>query len=772
MLLNRLHFSLASLVVSFTMMFTVPVIAHDGHPNDPGHPVVTISEAPASAYTTAQPKARNNYKLKIVATANGSSDASLFTDATMETGDVSARPFTADGVPGVTFNPDSVSQTSGKTEWIATFNISDNSARSLVVTVAENTLDGNRLGAEGPNETTSKTFTSLPPVLALQAEFAVAEKKNASDVAIPGRYTLTLTFKNKDGSAVTTDPTPAPTVADIVVTPKVNAIAVDSNGTPVSGTTVLAVGTANDGIYTQDYQLTFGATEATLSLISGYATNTPRIKIPPVTQAPPSVAIAVSELDENVRSFRVDVTLTPGIKSDGSAGDPVEVVPQNDSKANDPKVFSFQKLTATDKDNFQVVFTIEAERAAPNKYEAILRYDFFSALPLTLTTIDAFETSDDPRTSAVVETRPTPPPPSGITFSPDQIPNQTFVTDTPITPVYLPVATGGTPPYTYTLSPLPAGLVFNSGVRQLSGTPTAVGTTPATYTARDTVNNTTSLTFTITVLATPPPSVITDNNLATAIRRNLSLAANTPLTAAVLAQLTQLDAYSSQITQLDGLEQATNLTRLDLGMNQITNISALTNLTKLTHLYLDDNQITDVNPLVGLRNLRLLRLARNPIQDTSPLATLIQQNPGLDLDVVPISPQDDSVTFADPDLETAVRTALRMTADEVITKESMLSLFFLEAYDRRITSIQGLEHAKNVIALDLGKNAIADISPLSGLTQLEILFLDDNQIVDVSPLAGLTQLKLLFLSGNPISSLEPISGLIDGIRIIRAKTAE
>ena len=664
----------------------------------------------------------------------------------------------------------SLNQTANKAEWIATLAITEPTARSLRVTVAADALNGNRLGAEGPNERTSKTFATLPPVLALTAEFAVAEKKDASDVAIPGRYTLTLTFKNKDGSAVISDPDPAPTVADIIVEPKVNATAVDGNGVQVGGTTELVVGTANDGIYTQDYQLTFGVTEATLSLIAGYATNTPRIKIPPVTQEPPSVAIAVSELDENARSFRVDITLTPGIKSDGSAGDPVEVVTRSDSKANDPKVFSFQKLTATDKDNYEVIFTVEAERAAPNTYEAVLRYDFFSVLPLTLTTIDAFETSDDPRTSVKVETQPPTPPPSGITFSPDQIPNQTFVTGTPITPIYLPIATGGTSPYTYTLSPLPAGLVFNSGVRQLSGTPTAVGTTTATYTARDTANTTASLTFTITVLATPPPSIITDDNLAAAIRRSLSLAANARLTAGVLAQLTQLDGYSSQITQLDGLEQATNLIRLDLGMNQITTISALANLTKLTHLYLDDNQITDVNPLVGLRNLRILRLARNPIQDTSPLATLIQQNPGLDLDVPPISPQDDSVTFADSNLETAVRTALRMTASETITKESMLSLFFLEAYDRRITSIQGLEHATNLIALDLGKNAIADISPLSGLTQLEFLFLDNNQIVDVSPLAGLTQLKLLFLSGNPISSLEPISELIDDIRIIRTKT--
>ena len=79
--------------------------------------------------------------------------------------------------------------------------------------------------------------------------------------------------------------------------------------------------------------------------------------------------------------------------------------------------------------------------------------------------------------------------------------------------------------------------------------------------------------------------------------------ADTPLTTALLQQLTTLDAYAQGITNLAGLEQATNLTTLDLGANRIADISALANrLTQLTHLYLDDNQITDVSPLTGLTN--------------------------------------------------------------------------------------------------------------------------------------------------------------------------
>ena len=84
-------------------------------------------------------------------------------------------------------------------------------------------------------------------------------------------------------------------------------------------------------------------------------------------------------------------------------------------------------------------------------------------------------------------------------FNPSSIPDQTFPVNTPITPLTLPVATGGTPPYTYTLSPIPAGLEFVAAVRSLTGTPTTVGVTDVTYTATDATNASITLTFTIAV---------------------------------------------------------------------------------------------------------------------------------------------------------------------------------------------------------------------------------------------------------------------------------
>ena len=93
-----------------------------------------------------------------------------------------------------------------------------------------------------------------------------------------------------------------------------------------------------------------------------------------------------------------------------------------------------------------------------------------------------------------------PPPPTALTFSPSTIADQIFTVGEVVN-LPLPIATGGTPPYTYTLAPLPEGLSFDETRRELSGRPTTAETTSATYTATDAASISASLTFTIEVTA-------------------------------------------------------------------------------------------------------------------------------------------------------------------------------------------------------------------------------------------------------------------------------
>ena len=92
-----------------------------------------------------------------------------------------------------------------------------------------------------------------------------------------------------------------------------------------------------------------------------------------------------------------------------------------------------------------------------------------------------------------------------ITFNPRTIADQTFTVGT-YASLNLPIATGGTQPYTYTLSPtLPAGLQFDAVNRLIGGTPTtATPRTLFTYTATDANGASAALNFTIEVTGAGP----------------------------------------------------------------------------------------------------------------------------------------------------------------------------------------------------------------------------------------------------------------------------
>ena len=81
------------------------------------------------------------------------------------------------------------------------------------------------------------------------------------------------------------------------------------------------------------------------------------------------------------------------------------------------------------------------------------------------------------------------------------IPNQTYTVNTPIDPLVLPEASGGTAPLRYNLSALPSGLTFDSATRTIAGTPTAEtdGSVIIIYTVLDSAGEVDALTFTITV---------------------------------------------------------------------------------------------------------------------------------------------------------------------------------------------------------------------------------------------------------------------------------
>ena len=195
----------------------------------------------------------------------------------------------------------------------------------------------------------------------------------------------------------------------------------------------------------------------------------------------------------------------------------------------------------------------------------------------------------------------------------------------------------------------------------------------------DDLGNITWATFLVDIVSLlPPPKVVSipDPNLKQAIRSQLGLASGDTLTDRAMKKLGSLNVDDRKITNIAGLEYATQLRELFMGRNQIKNydrlaelpnlttlylwtnnisdlsvlpllpklefldlnwnhirdVSRLAGFTNLTTLMLRGNKISDVSPLTGLVNLEVLYLEGNPIQDTSVLASLTKLR-DVDIDI-------------------------------------------------------------------------------------------------------------------------------------------
>ena len=114
-----------------------------------------------------------------------------------------------------------------------------------------------------------------------------------------------------------------------------------------------------------------------------------------------------------------------------------------------------------------------------------------------------------------------------------------------------------------------------------------------------------------------------DANLRGAVRSALGLANDEALEKEGMTQLTELWASKSNISDITGLEHATNLETLSLWRNNISNSSPIEDLTNLTYLRLARNNLVDISSLSGLTALTSLGLQHNNIVDVAPLANLV-----------------------------------------------------------------------------------------------------------------------------------------------------
>ena len=126
------------------------------------------------------------------------------------------------------------------------------------------------------------------------------------------------------------------------------------------------------------------------------------------------------------------------------------------------------------------------------------------------------------------------------------------------------------------------------------------------------------------------------------------------------------------------------------------------------------------------------------------------------------------ISIPDENLRAVIEDSLGKASGAPITTLEMASLTRLEAQNKGIRDLTGLEFATGLTWLDLSEeqvssssvansNSFSDLSPLEHLTRLTWLDLGYNDnISDISSLSGLTNLTYLNLIFNNVSDLSPL----------------
>lgn len=169
------------------------------------------------------------------------------------------------------------------------------------------------------------------------------------------------------------------------------------------------------------------------------------------------------------------------------------------------------------------------------------------------------------------------------------------------------------------------------------------------------------------------------------------------------------------LANIKQIAQLKNIEWLYLPHNDLDSIAGIEGMAKLEGLDIEGNHVKDLSPVAKLAELRILEISDNPIRDFSSLSGL-------------------------KNLE-----SLNLAGMEIS------DLAFVTSLPAAITS------------LDLDRNEISDVSPLTKMPSLTHIDISHNLIRDIAPLGKMEKLEGITADQNYITALPEISKNLRGL---------
>lgn len=261
-----------------------------------------------------------------------------------------------------------------------------------------------------------------------------------------------------------------------------------------------------------------------------------------------------------------------------------------------------------------------------------------------------------------------------------------------------------------------------------------------------------TLASTISVFANTPVE-IPDVALRQCVEQALAKEEGDQITQDDMEDLTDL-VDCSGVSNLHGLQFATNLTQLSSSEGGIADLSPLSDLNQLWKIELYRHPVGDLSPLAGLESLINLELFYTETADLSPIATVplryLNVTGGTRIRNLP--PWSPSAPLANLTIGGTSVTDLSPLA--ALTQLRYLGLHGLDLSDLDLTVLPRLT---SLNALYLADATNVDLDALSGLRNLTELSLSGASMVsDLSSLANHRSLRVLSLARTGLRNLDAV----------------
>ena len=208
-----------------------------------------------------------------------------------------------------------------------------------------------------------------------------------------------------------------------------------------------------------------------------------------------------------------------------------------------------------------------------------------------------------------------------------------------------------------------------------------------------------------------------------------------------------LDISQNGITDLSFLKDYPNLKTVAAAGNDLTDITPLAKLKNLESLNLDYNNISDISALTKLSKLKAVSLEHNQLHDISALSQkedltrlFLSNNPNLNLNSLKASHLEEL-------------TADNSNVESLNFLKSNPNLTTLSLNGNRLTSLAGVEAAKNLVTLSASQNKITSLDIPAAQSSLKNLNLAENELKNLEGINQFRSLDNLAVNKNKITTL-------------------